>query len=428
MNVVINRSDLAWLGDLARRLADHDGDDLVQESWLHGAPTRTDKGWLAGVLRNRWRMNARATARRRARERAAIAPAPAQDPETALARAQVIDTLLEALSDLDPADRQLVVLRHCEGLTSAEIGERLELPAATVRTRLRRTLARLRTDLTKRWGDDRPAWQLAVAPLAVTKGTAAMTLKALLAATVVAAVGTAVWVAWPGPSPSPSPNAAALEAHAAVAPAEPSKRDRWTQTRDRVRKAHADRDAPRFSALSRRPFDIDEARQLVGTYFGEDAERLKQTFFQVQEQLTTFFSECLGEDPTGTGRIRVRATLIGEPDVGVVVETVDVQEDTVGDPELTECIQQSVYSFDLDDPPAPVLGTVYDFSLDMDKRTIDAGIPIDRLFDIYKAHPELIPELGPRLEDNPGLAAYIRDELERSGEDLPALAALLEDN
>lgn len=49
-----------------------------------------------------------------------------------------------ALSRLEPTDRAIVVLRHLLDYRSAEIGELLEMPAATVRTRLRRAMAQLR--------------------------------------------------------------------------------------------------------------------------------------------------------------------------------------------------------------------------------------------------------------------------------------------
>jgi RNA polymerase sigma-70 factor, ECF subfamily len=54
------------------------------------------------------------------------------------------DDLMAALAELEPADRALVVLRHLLGYRASELGRMLDMPAATVRTRLARALARLR--------------------------------------------------------------------------------------------------------------------------------------------------------------------------------------------------------------------------------------------------------------------------------------------
>jgi RNA polymerase sigma-70 factor (ECF subfamily) len=54
------------------------------------------------------------------------------------------DELLAALGALEPQERALVVLRHVLDYSSSEIGKVLDLPPATVRTRLRRALGRLR--------------------------------------------------------------------------------------------------------------------------------------------------------------------------------------------------------------------------------------------------------------------------------------------
>lgn len=57
------------------------------------------------------------------------------------------DELLEAIRALRPDYRLVVVLRHVLDYTPAEIAEILEIPAPTVRTRLRRALIELRDDL-----------------------------------------------------------------------------------------------------------------------------------------------------------------------------------------------------------------------------------------------------------------------------------------
>jgi RNA polymerase sigma-70 factor, ECF subfamily len=55
--------------------------------------------------------------------------------------------LAAALAELDREQRAIVVLRHVFGYNSREIARMLDLPAATVRTHLRRALDQLRTSL-----------------------------------------------------------------------------------------------------------------------------------------------------------------------------------------------------------------------------------------------------------------------------------------
>jgi RNA polymerase sigma-70 factor (ECF subfamily) len=52
-----------------------------------------------------------------------------------------------ALQRLRPIDAEIITLAVWEGFTSPEIGTMLGLPAETVRTRMRRARARLRSDL-----------------------------------------------------------------------------------------------------------------------------------------------------------------------------------------------------------------------------------------------------------------------------------------
>jgi RNA polymerase sigma-70 factor (ECF subfamily) len=64
-----------------------------------------------------------------------------------MAREALPSELLAALLALDLEHRTAVVLRHVLDYSSAEIAEMLEIPPPTVRTRLSRGLARMRTKL-----------------------------------------------------------------------------------------------------------------------------------------------------------------------------------------------------------------------------------------------------------------------------------------
>jgi RNA polymerase sigma-70 factor (ECF subfamily) len=64
----------------------------------------------------------------------------ADDPDTNL-------TLRRALQDLPADQRRPIVLMAFQGLTAQEIATRTDVPLGTVKSRVRRGLARLRSDL-----------------------------------------------------------------------------------------------------------------------------------------------------------------------------------------------------------------------------------------------------------------------------------------
>jgi RNA polymerase sigma-70 factor (ECF subfamily) len=68
------------------------------------------------------------------------------DAEAAADPAEALDEdLMEALAELSPDQRAVVVLRHLLEYTPGEIARMLELPRGTVNSRLRRALDELRT-------------------------------------------------------------------------------------------------------------------------------------------------------------------------------------------------------------------------------------------------------------------------------------------
>ena len=96
--------------------------------------------WLYGVARRQL-----ANQRRGDRRRSALAS------ELAGALRSVTSpddgALAAALATLDETDRELIMLSAWDGLTSAEIGELLDVRAATVRVRLHRARRRLEREL-----------------------------------------------------------------------------------------------------------------------------------------------------------------------------------------------------------------------------------------------------------------------------------------
>ena len=73
--------------------------------------------------------------------------APDPGPEAAAEAGDLRSAVGAALAEMPEPERVVIVLAYREGLTQAEIAERLEWPLGTVKTRTRRALARLRVAL-----------------------------------------------------------------------------------------------------------------------------------------------------------------------------------------------------------------------------------------------------------------------------------------
>jgi RNA polymerase sigma-70 factor (ECF subfamily) len=73
-------------------------------------------------------------------------------PEAGVEREELRAILLEGLRQLDPAMRAVLVLRDLQNLDYREIGEVLDIPAGTVKSRLFRARAALRAEAERRQG------------------------------------------------------------------------------------------------------------------------------------------------------------------------------------------------------------------------------------------------------------------------------------
>jgi RNA polymerase sigma-70 factor (ECF subfamily) len=142
----------AVLGYALRRCNEPaDAADVLAETFLVAwrrlddvpAAAADARPWLLGVARrviaNQRRGAARRSAlsRRLGRELEVVAPAREQDA----------GVVTDALGRLDPADRELLELTSWEGLDPGQIAIALGVPAGTVRSRLSRARARLRSEL-----------------------------------------------------------------------------------------------------------------------------------------------------------------------------------------------------------------------------------------------------------------------------------------
>ena len=171
MNSDVVLRELEGMRALARSLAhgDAEADDLLQDAAIAAiesaapAADAPPRAWLAVVLRNRKRMNLRAAARRDAREQAmSVIADEVERPDAALDRARAFERLAAALVALEEPFRTTVIRRYLDGETAAQIAKAMDIPAGTVRWRLKTGLDRLRSAL----DDSEPRWKRAFLPFA----------------------------------------------------------------------------------------------------------------------------------------------------------------------------------------------------------------------------------------------------------------------
>lgn len=128
------------------KVDDNDRDDVVQQTFLAAQKATfggrsTVRTWLFGIAWRRLKDHFRARARIAKREIADVEQISVADlgasPETLFARGQERRLLLEGLRRL-PLHQQVVLeLYYWEDLTAKAIGELLEIPLGTAKTRLR---------------------------------------------------------------------------------------------------------------------------------------------------------------------------------------------------------------------------------------------------------------------------------------------------
>lgn len=136
-----------------------DADDVVQTASERGwraiasvDPERGFRSWFLRVVANTARNHRRAGWRRRRAElRVAARPTEPTDATVAPAEREVV---VAALNRLDAQERLVIALRHFEQLNEREMADVLDCPAGTVKSRLSRAMAKLRSELaTEAYGD-----------------------------------------------------------------------------------------------------------------------------------------------------------------------------------------------------------------------------------------------------------------------------------
>ncbi len=126
-------------------------EDVAQEAFLVALdrleecrePARF-AGWFSTIVKNRARNLVRRESLRQSESLESIAASAGDDPFRSTVRAELRDQLTSALGQLSPLQRQVVLLHDLEGWKHREIGERLGMPAGTVRSHLHFARRRLR--------------------------------------------------------------------------------------------------------------------------------------------------------------------------------------------------------------------------------------------------------------------------------------------
>jgi RNA polymerase sigma factor (sigma-70 family) len=148
-------------GYTARRLGPGLADDVAAETFLIAFSAREKydlsrpeaKPWLYGIASNLISRHVRAEIRQyRALARACIPDEAGGDPDRIEARldAQALrKTLAAVLADIPRRDRDVLLLVAWAGLTSAEAGRGLGIPAGTARSRLHRARKRVQDALSQ---------------------------------------------------------------------------------------------------------------------------------------------------------------------------------------------------------------------------------------------------------------------------------------
>jgi RNA polymerase sigma-70 factor (ECF subfamily) len=346
-SITVAFDDLQWLRRFAAMLARDldEADDLVQQTlvvaWADPPRDveRAARPWLATVLRNRFRMQRRADARRELREGlGSSASTTTAEPERELERLEVLRILLAELGRLAPEDQKILVRRFFAGEQAADIAAAFNLPAATVRSRIHRSLQRLRDALDRRLGDRR-AWSVAVlapAPSLTTVNparavlkegsTMSITLKVLIVAAV-GALGVAGWSQLPQRT-APAEVPANVDTPAATVTVVNTPRAAWEQRRSAIRKV-----LPALAAAAPGQQEAEAARREY-------------------DDLGVLRRACLDDLGDGkSGAVTLSVTKIGAPDIGTIYDDVQIVETTYEDKAVLECLIQSMYGWVGEAPP-----------------------------------------------------------------------------
>ena len=165
---------LDWVTRLARQLcadatiAEDASQEVLLAAWRKPPPEGASlRKWLAGVLRKRLKHAQRSEWRRRVHEGHAARDANNRVPSSdeLVERALLSRKVVDAVVGMREPYRGALLQRYVEDLTPQAIAARSGESVATVKARLRRGLAELRSQLDRQHGGDGHSWMLALLPL-----------------------------------------------------------------------------------------------------------------------------------------------------------------------------------------------------------------------------------------------------------------------
>jgi RNA polymerase sigma-70 factor (ECF subfamily) len=184
----------------------HEAEDLAQDAWLSWfrrppPPGTAPRRWITGVVRNLAADRHRKHGRRSRAEAAASEPAAPPPPQAQVAREAMREELARVVAALREPYRESVRLHFYEDLDPRQIAQLLDVPLETVRTRLKRALAELSTELDRRSRGDRQRWLECLVLLlpspsprtGLRRPRAAHPAQLATASAVVACIGTLLW-------------------------------------------------------------------------------------------------------------------------------------------------------------------------------------------------------------------------------------------
>lgn len=160
-------------GLFVRRLAHgllgdaHAAEDVTQEAWTRylERPPAEDRGlqaWLRTVIKNHVVNLHRSASRRVDRERLSARPEAIDGAVEELELSETLRAVVEAVLALEEPYRETILARYWRGLDAAEVAAECGASAATVRSREKRALEKLRARLDRESGGERGVWALAL--------------------------------------------------------------------------------------------------------------------------------------------------------------------------------------------------------------------------------------------------------------------------
>ena len=152
--------------NLARWLVrnEDDAQDIVQEAYLralksfHGFHGSDGRAWLLKIVRNTaytWLRKNRAVELTTFDEEIHTSGGDAANPAMTLEKIENAEAVRDAMEDLAVEFREILVLRHFEGLSYKEIADIAQIPPGTVMSRLARARARLKECLSDHLGKEK---------------------------------------------------------------------------------------------------------------------------------------------------------------------------------------------------------------------------------------------------------------------------------